>query len=365
MKRNISSILNGISEIDVPIREKTPLCAGKIRYRTMKKIGQEKQIRWLPRVAVIAAAIMVMTVSVFAADVAWNDGALFSVFFGRTPSSDEMSLMEDIGRSMGETITQNGATVTAVEGVADQNTYWLHLRVEAPEGVVLPDMPEDESYFYYLTGHYLNDVKIQRMWSLEQQWHTLITTHTIKPLEDSDPTDNCKDFCIIFYALDGSSFTKGGQLRLVMPGLYIHKGKSPEIQTLFAGKFVFDISVEPEKAEQRKLVIDTGGVSFYNEEYGYTTTVSKVTLSPLHVDISFTNTEPGCEYIFPYGGPLDIVMKDGTVIRGAEAFFDAREQNVADPDDVAGSALTCLEYPLVVENIDYIILGGEYVFDVN
>lgn len=367
MKRNISDMMNEISADEVKLKEKTPLSECRIRQRTMAQIGcvKSRPVRWLPRAAVVAAVIMVMTISVFAADVVWNEGTLFSTFFGRTLYADEMELMDDIGRTIGEAVTQNGATVTAVQAVADESAYWLRLRVEAPEGVVLPDIREDETYFYYLTGKNLSDVRVQRRWSAEGEWETLSTTHTIKPLPDSAPEDNVKEFNVIFYALDGDSFNRGGQLRLVMPGLYIHKGQDRYLQTLFTGRFIFDISVDLEMLEQRKLVVDTGNVTFYNEEYDYTTTVSKVTISPLHIDISCSYTEPNCQYIFPYGGPVQIVMKDGTVIDGMDAYFDAREQTVVDPNDVAGSRWTCLDEPIVVENIDYIILGEEHIFDVN
>jgi hypothetical protein len=273
--------------------------------------------------------------------------------------------MDDIGRAIGESVTSNGATVTAVQAVADEDLYWIHLRVEAPEGVVLPDVPDDDTLFYYLTGKNLNDVKIQYRLSENSRWQTTSTTHSVKPIPDENPGDNVKEFVVIFYSIFGGSFNRGGELRLIFPGLYIHKGKSPEMETLFTGRFVFDITIASDKAEQRKLVVDTAGVSFYNEEYDYTTTVKKVTISPLHVDIFCTYTEPNDKYIFPYGGPLEIVMKDGSVIQALDAYSDAREQNVGDPDDVAGARLTHLETPIVVENIDYIILGGEQIFDVN
>ena len=321
--------------------------------------------RWLFRIVAAAAVIAAMFVSAFAADVVLNDGEIFNVFFGKSLSADEMQLMNDIGRDIYETVTKNGATVTLEQVVADEDRLWIHMCVTAPEGVVLPDVPEDDSYFYYLAEKNLDAVKIQYRMTEDAKWQTTKTTHTIKPMPDSNPGDNEKEFIVIFYSIFGDSFNRGGELRLVMPGLYIHKGKSPETQTLFTGPFEFDISIDPKNMEQRRMVVDTADVSFYNEEYDYTTTVKKVTISPLHAEITFTHTEPNCKYIFPYGGPLDIVMKDGTVVHALDAFSDAREQGVGDPDDVAGARYTCLEMPIVVENIDYIVLGGEHTFDVN
>lgn len=90
-----------------------------------------------------------------------------------------------------------------------------------------------------------------------------------------------------------------------------------------------------------------------------------VTISPLHIDISFTYTTPDCPYIFPYGGPVELVMKDGTTAKALEAYFDARTQTVVDPDDVAGTRLVCFDVSVIVDDIDYIILGSEHIFDVN
>ncbi len=366
MKRNISELLDDLPAEDMELTNTSLLSARRIKKRTMEKVVAPRSsgLRWLWRAAAVAAVIVALSVSVFAADVVWNDSALFSAFFGGAPSSDEMSLMDDIGRRIGESVTQNGATITAVQAVADENTYWVHLRMEAPEDAFLPDLQADDICYYYL-GNKLDRAGIQHRWSEEGKWEVIRTAHTLKSLPDENPEDNVKEFIAIFHGKDGETFDVGGQLRLVIPGLYIHKGQSKDMQTLFAGEFVFDITVDTEKMERRKLVIDIADVSFFNEEYDYTTTVSKVTISPLHVSIACTYTEPNCPYIFPYGGPLDIVMKDGTIIHAADAYFDAREQTVVDPDDVAGCRLTCLEIPVVTENIDYIVLGEEHIFDVN
>lgn len=327
--------------------------------------GKPTYFRWCGRIAAVIAVIMMMTVTVFAADVVWNEGTLFSVFFGGVMSHDETALAGDIGKTFGESVTSNGATITLLEGVADENTYWLHLRAEAPEGTALPDLQMDEPYFYYFSNKAFKNARIQRINTADGQGSDLELGYTVTPLPDNDPTDHVKEFVVIFWATEGDAFSKPGQLLLEIPGLYIHKGKDPYLQTLFTGNFAFDISFDHEKIEERKVVVDTGSVSFYNEEYDYTTTVTEVTISPLHIDITYSCTSPNNKYIFPYGGPVQLVMKDGTTVDAQEAYFDARTQTVVDPNDVAGPRLTCFDMPIVVENIDYIIVGDVYIFDVN
>lgn len=369
MKRNISDLLDEILADAIELNEKTPLSARRIKERTMSQIGERKThtIRWLPLVAAIAAVVILMTVSVFAADVMLNDGALFSIFFGDPLSDDEVALMDDIGKTFGESVTSNGTTITLLQGVADEAVYWLHLRVEAPEGVVLPDIADDENLFYSLTDKYVFEGShLRYKGSPNVEWVGIQLVHTIKSVTDENPMDNVKEFIITFYGEDGSNqFARPGQIQFVIPGLYIHEGRSPNLQTLFTGRFVFDISINQEDMQSQKVRVDTGTVTIYNEEYDYTTTVSEVTISPLHIDIDYSYTDPDSPYIFPYGGPVQIVMKDGTTVKALDAYFDARTQTVVDPDDVAGARYTCFDVPIVVENIDYIIIGGEHIFDVN
>lgn len=368
MERKISDLLDGIHADNVDVKANAPLSVNRMKENTMKRIGARESVgvRWLGRVAAVAAVIMVLTVSVFAADVALNDGALFSVFFGDPLSDDETALIGDIGKTIGQSVTSNGATITALEAVADESFCWLHLKVEAPEGVVLPDLEENDTYFYYLAGKNLSALQFQHRYTSNARWTDLGYSHSIKPLADSDPNDNVKEFVIILHGTEGgNTFRRAGQTRLVIPGLYIHKGKDSYLNTLFTGTFVFDISMNNVDHNDLKAVVDTGGVAFRNEAYDYTTTVNKVTISPLHVDIDFTATAPNDPLIFPYGGPLEIVMKDGTRIQALEGFFDARNQTVAAPEDVAGPKIVYFDTPVVVENIDYIILGGEFTFDVN
>ena len=367
MKRNISDLLDDLPVENIELENTSLLSARRIKKKTMKKIVAPKShgVRWLWRVAAVAAVIVALSVSVFAADVVLNDGALFNVFFNKTLSDDEAALVDEIGKNMEQSVTQNGATITAVQAVADESFCWLHLRVEAPEGVVLPDL-DDDLYFYYFAGVYLSEFIVQHRYTPDDQWNQLAYAHSVKALEDPDPSDNLKEFILIVHGEDGENiFRRSGETRLVIPGLYIIKGKSPEKQTLFTGRFVFDISMDHVDRNSINTVVDTNGVTFYNEEYDYTTKVSKVTISPLHLEVSFSTTPLNDPYIFPYGGPIDLVMKDGTTIRVLDAWFDARNQNVADPDDVAGPKVTYFTTPVVVENIDSIILGGEYEFDVN
>jgi hypothetical protein len=367
MKRNISDLLDNLPVEDIELEKMSLLSARRIKKKTMNKIvaPKSRNVRWLWRVAAVAAVILALSVSVFAADMVWNDGELLSVFFGDNLSDDEVALVEKIGKDMEQSVTQNGATITAVQAIADESFCWLHLRVEAPEGTVLRDLDND-LYYYSFAGVYLTEFQVQHRYTADDQWKMLAYAHSVKPLKDADPNDNVKEFILTVHGDEGKNiFRRSGETRMVIPGLYIIKGKSPEKETLFTGKYVFDISMDHVERNDIKKVIDTAGVSFYNEEYDYTTTVKKVTISPLHLEVDFSTTPLNAPYIFAYGGPIDLVMKDGSKIHVLDAWFDAKNQNVVDPDDVVGPRITYFTTPIVIENVDYIIVGGEHEFDVN
>lgn len=370
MKHNISDLLDDVYVDDIEMKTLSPLSPRRIKTKTLERVGTKKvkNHRWLGRIGVAAAVIALMTMTVFAADTVLNDGAMWDKLFGKDLSENQMTLIDDMGRTFGESVTVNGTTITPLRAVADSKTYFLYMRVEAPEGVVLPDLDcsGEYDYSYTLGGNYSLQCQVRYQRTDKAPWRRVDASCTATALPDEDPTDNVKDFVVKisdwgdFGFLDRNSRTK-----LYFSGIYIHKWKTPEWNKVLSGEFEIDIGINNVNRDNQMVKIDTGGVSFYNEEYDYTTTVDEVKIYSLHVELDYSYTQPSDHLIWPYGGPLQLVMKDGTVVEALEDHFDARDQRVADPEDVAGCKLVCFEEPIVVADIDYIILGGEHIFDVN
>jgi hypothetical protein len=373
MKRNISDLLDSVPVDDVDLSEKTPLSARRIKAKTLSQIGKKNPttIRWLPRVALIAAVIMLMTVSVFAADGIFNDGAIFDYFFGEDISESQIALMDDLGKAFGDTVTSNGASITAISGVADENTYYIHLRVVAREGTVLPDL-SDEQQYCFRSKEGGGGVQVEYLWdndSLRQDtWYPIYADCYASALHDDDPTDNVKEFIIRLTRNSETSaaFNSSRQIRLTIRSMYIHNLLDHGQQMLFTGSFTFDISNFNEHRENQTITVWTGDLRFYNEEYDYYTTVRKVTISPLRIDVECSHTTSNNKYIFPRGGPIQIVMKDGSIVDALEAYYDAQSQRYPHPDSVVGAVPEgYFDVPIVVEDIDYLIIGGEHIVDVN
>lgn len=363
MERKVSDLLDWVRADDVDLKPAAPLSARRIRERTMGQVEKRRPVgvRWLGRVAAVAAIIAALTFTVFAVDTIFYDGELFNNYFDKELSEDQAELVDDISRSFDGSMTYNGSTITPIRAIADEKMLYLYLRVEAPENVVLPDYSEESGLYYSFVGRDLDTLKV--IGSLGDVSYQMSVSSSTTTLPDDDPTDNVKEF-VLRLSSDSDFFTFNGHWKktLIFDGLYVQENFGICEKILSAG-FAFDISIS---YESTKVEIDTGGVSFYNEEYDYTTTVKKVTISSLSVDVEYTHTTPNNKYIFPKGGPIQIVMKDGTIVEAVDAYYDAAAHSYPHPDSVVGVVeYSVLDEPVVVENIDYIIIGGEHIFDVN
>jgi len=406
MKRNISDLLDQLPAEDVEIQTATPLSGLRIKRKVMSRIGRKRRPCWLGRVAVIAAVVTALTVTAFAVDTILNDGAMFAsiaeTFTGNQPttlsddsvfffedgvwsgesvavtkplfSGTQEELMEDMGRDFDVVVESNGATITPIRAIADEENYHLYLRVEAPEGIVLPDLTEG---FYYDFGYRgRQEYEMDIFWKCAnilspsyEQWDDMYCDGGVYVLEDADPTDNVKEF-VIRFRRHGNDVVFNGkdEKRLVIRCLSIVKKSADdsEDRILFRGSFSFDITNPNENRREQCLKIRTSDLTFHNEEFDYTTTVREVTITPLSIELDCTYTTPNEKYIFPYGGPVQLVMKDGRTIDVLDAYHDARDVSYPHRDSIVGVS-TRNEFlePIVVGEIDYLLFNGEHIIDVN
>ena len=117
----------------------------------MEKIRQTKRPRRRMGVRLLACAALaaVFTVSAMAAYHLWGPGELFDPFFTLESApldGGQKELLDQIGATDLPPVTSNGVTLTPLAAVADEHTLYLRLRLEAPEGTVLPDMGEQEDH---------------------------------------------------------------------------------------------------------------------------------------------------------------------------------------------------------------------------
>lgn len=390
MKRNISDLLDGVPVDNIELNENIPLSARRIKMRTMSEIGAKKThtIHWLPRVALIAALITMMTLTAFAAEdfmKEYIEQKPFESFFTEPLTPKQEEVMDAIGtkpiidrdeNNYGE--TNRDVTITPIGAIADDTLLYMHLRIEAPKDTVLPDVT---GYEYYQLG----EASIDSNFGYCDKGSISCRFETLKPLADSDPTDNIKEFVVTVHCSGAMKFNDGVPKKLVFETLWHHKWdrnvtslhdqKKTCCTKLLDGEFevAFNIAYEG-----NKLDLPTEGLTLYNEEFDFTTTVTRLIITPLSVTRDFTFTTPNDKDIFPTGGSVEIVFKDGTSIKvgdcskynfGVDAEFHLKSEFEKDTgiklDDAFAGGHLQLDEPIVLEDIDYIIYAGTHIIDVN
>lgn len=335
MKRNISDLLDRYPAEDVELGGNTPYSPTRIKEITMKKIHTEtksgkkgfRPARLLAAAAVAAA----FTVSALAAGRLLG-GELFGDVFSRGDGSLTPGQMETIDRlvqtfegqdgAAPAAVTDNGASITPLAALADENVYYLRLRVEAPEGTALPDLDwERDGACYQLFGPEAADHLTLEPAEGAYPADTFGYQLDFRPLPDSEPNDNVKEFVAQFTNLsdDGIALNDGVSKVLTVRGLWTQdsdKGYTP----IFTGTFAFDIGLN---FQSQLLELEAGGLTWSTRAedelrgvaYDVTNTVAQMSLSPLSLSYRYTTTLPADNNWIDAGlGPVEIVLTDGTEI---------------------------------------------------
>lgn len=394
MQRKISDLLDDVPVDFVELNENTPLSARRIKERTMSQAGKKNTStrRWLPRAVLIAAVIMLMSITVFAVDDIVKEikepKPTIEEIFGEPLADKQENVLEPsvtVGSTAGyrPIISQYekyqkehpDIIITIIEAVADERLMRLKLRIEAPKGTV---WPETTGYGYYELGN----ARIETEISHSAHFNTL------EPLPDSNPTDNVKEFVVTVTCGGLMKFTDGIPKKLRFETLTYHNWdgaytslhdpkdlKAGCCTKVLDGYFEVGFTIDNE-SEKLELLVD--GLVLYNEEYDFTTTVTGLEITPLCVRRPFAYTTPNDADILPSGGSVEIVFKDG----GSVKVGDFSEYNFGEDSEfirisecykATGLNLTGalvgwdfqLPEPIVLEDIDYIIYGGEHIIDVN
>ena len=322
MKKRISDLLDEYGDGRVELSADTPLSSARIKELTMNKIepNRKKIVRWPVRFLAAAAIIAALTASTFAVVHIAGAGELMQSFFHKddTPlTTGQIEALDQVGKTFGEGVTSNGATITPIAAIADDHCYYLRLRIEAPEGTVLPDLDPDTEGYYQLWG---------KNWPEERLTFTSEAGEMfggygcgIEVLPDDDPTDNIKEVVVRYEGIgsigtgEGAAVFNDGSFRLLtIHGLWV---QSPykEYTPVFTGEFVLDVG---DRFEERLLTVECGGADYQDQTgYGYTMWMDQVALSPLSITVNYRDNvnQAGSEFVGAGIEGLQIVLKDGTV----------------------------------------------------
>ena len=335
MKRNISDLLDRYPAEDVELGGNTPYSQTRIKEITMKNIHTETKSSkkgFKPAHLLAAAAVAAaFTVSALAAGRLLG-GELFGDVFSRGDGSLTPGQVETIDRlvrtfegqdgAAPAAVTDNGASITPLAALADENVYYLRLRVEAPEGTALPDLDwERDGACYQLFGPETADHLTLEPAEGAYPADTFGYQLDFRPLPDSEPNDNVKEFVAQFTNLSdgGIALNDGVSKVLTVRGLWTQdsdKGYTP----IFTGTFAFDIGLN---FQSQLVELETEGLTWSTraedelrgEVYDVTNTVAEMSLSPLSLSYRYTTTLPKDNSWIGAGlGPVELILKDGTEI---------------------------------------------------
>ena len=378
MRKRISDLLDACQDDSVELSGNTPLSSARIKEMTMNKITpKKKHLYRLPARLLAAAAIAAaLTASAFAAVYIAGAGELMQDFFtkdGAPLSTGQIENLDQVGQTFEGGVTDNGATITPIAALADENCYYLRLRIEAPEGTALPDLDPDTDGYYQLQGSNWPEEKLSftsesgediRGYGGSWEW-----------LPDSDPTDNVKEVVIRFMTQQEEPKAYNGQegKLLTIRGLWV---QSPDkvYTPVFTGNFVLDVGGS---FERHSLTVDCHGADHIDETgLGFTVWLDRIELTPLSISMWFRdNVKPDQTSRVHFDGSsgicegLQIVLKDGTVA------FDNVPTWKYDPADLNWDASTMLadgpindrncygpfEQPLDLDQVDYIKFGDHII----
>lgn len=349
MKRNISDLMDHIPEPDIFMTGATPLSSQRIKELTMRKVKKNTGKRLSFRVLLVAAILAALGVTAVAADQIWGVSGIFMGTFDNKLEPEKIELVEELGASFPDGVTDNGATITPVSILGDDTYFHLHLRVEAPEGTVLPN-----GIIYQLDG--LGADNSLTLDVPRDIYKDISGEMKVEALPDEDPSDNAKEFMIRWYNIDEHvdlRFNDGISKILTIRGLW-EQTENKEYREIFSGEFSFDIG----RYEIVTLAhADVAGLSAWCEKADCQVTLQSMSISPLGIRYLYTADMPTGSTQYPYA-EFEIVLKNGTSSK-------TRRSGVGtDPETGAyGSSAQFYEY-IPLENIDY-ILFGEHKIDVD
>lgn len=384
MKRNISDLLDGYLAEDMELGGVPPYSPSRIKETTMNHImntehndqpkTKARAGRRPMRLLIAAAVIAAFSVSALAAGRILGGGELFGNVFSQEKDALSQGQLDAIGQlvqsfeaqdgSIPAAVTSNGATITPVAALADENIYYLRLRVEAPAGAALPDL-DPETGYYQLFGPEGADALTLEPAEGAYPENAFGYQMDFRPLPDSDPGDNIKEFVMEITNLSdgGITLNDGVSKVLTMRGLWTQapdKGYTP----IFTGEFAFDIGLN---FQSQTAALPVEGLTWHHDLLDYTNTLQAMTLSPLSLSYRVDSTMPENDRVGAQLGTLEIVLKDGSVFYAESTEYDEQLARyiergeielplTGEPTGVFENYIV-FEQPLDLTQVDYIRYG--------
>lgn len=346
----MTDLLDGWEDGSVELPPPAGMSPERIKERTMEKIRQTKRPRRRMGVRLLACAALaaVFTVSAMAAYHLWGPGELFDPFFtleSAPLNGGQKELLDQIGATDLPPVTSNGVTLTPLAAVADEHTLYLRLRLEAPEGTVLPDMGEQEDHIAHDVELVDADTGERLNWGMQKA----------RFLPDDTPGDNSLE--LVFMLLggpNGANWVDGTSKTLTITGLILCPREPEDAEkTYLEGEWSFSLD---SFYQGKEVEINTIGAVRWDEETERMVTLEGLTRSPLAA--SYTISYPVEESWEFVDLQLELVYKDGSSV----TIDGGGGKGSHGPDGQGGTdyftGVRNFDAPLDLRELDHLQYGG-------
>lgn len=306
MNLRISDLLNDWADDTVELPFPSDVSPDHIRTQTLARAQTPPKPQPKPkrrRVSLLLCAALAAALCVSAAAYQLlGPGELLDSFFtleSAPLNATQKETLDEIGATQLPPSVSNGVTLTPLAAAMDERTLYLRLRVEAPEGTVLPDMQEREDYAFLDFDILYTDTGKRGGTAMQKaRW-----------LADDVPGDNVAEFVFILYGdidtnlLDGESYTVYVRNLLFNPG-------DDEDYVLLEGEWSFPLSFF---SQSQEVTVDTAGATRWDEETQCTLQLDELRITPLSAVFRISYPDGGAPQFPPEAG-IEVVLTDGTVL---------------------------------------------------
>lgn len=356
MKRTIFDLMDAYGDPKLELNTKTPLSSERIKVLTMNKINSSKSTRRQPilRALIVAAIVVAMSISAFAAE---NGAAWFREFwrsYGKTELSDEqIALIEKTSTFVGLSQTVDEYTIHVDSVMNDERKVYVKLELYAPEDVVLPY--GEDRFFEEISLYNSAGAEISCGWAYEE-------------VIDADKTNNHVEMLLCIQIEEDADidflFSDGATLEL--DTLYKEYGRyfSRRTEVLADGmwSFVLKFTTGEDDLWVHELINEPVFCVMEKNATGEQTTISftSICLRTLTID---------AVYDYPDGADLaaldwlgtKIVKKDGSSID----IFPSSGEVCPDGDKITGYVTFTVDAPIVLSEVAYLEFPGSVQVFVN
>lgn len=298
MKYTISDLLDLYEENDVNIKDKNIASSKKIKELTMEKIeSRKKKARPITRILIIAAIVAAISGAALANSL--GAGSYFRNIFYNELTEEQVQVLDEVGTTSMESVTDHGTTITPVAALADENLCYIVLEIEGPEGTQFRKLTENEGY--YQLGLDFESLEALGGFSMGTYWYP-----------DENQVSN-RITAVITIEGTTEKLNDGGEKWIRFDNIYI---QSPEKEyTLFLeGTWAFEYGRNL-TSQSVEVPVDGMIVSRVNEDFddAWQLTLTDMKISSLGIRVCYSYSA-NTKMVTPVPGPIKVVMKDGSEI---------------------------------------------------